>query len=68
MIVKRRVFNVGMVLGSQGSPDGSLEGFRRSFGKSWSAAEDLWGMFWAPLWIKSCFKTLHILQDALCLG
>ena len=45
ILVKRRVLNVGMVLGSQGSPDGSLEGFRGSPGEIWSAPGALWGMF-----------------------
>ena len=38
-----------MVLGSQGSPDGSSEGFRRSSGEIWNAPGDLWGVFWGSL-------------------
>ena len=53
-----------MVLGSQGSSDGSLEGFRKSPGEIWSAPGALWGMFGGPLGIKSWSKTLRILQDA----
>ena len=68
MKVKRRVFNVGMVLGSQGSPDGSSEGFRGSPGEIWSPPRALWGMFGGPLWIKRWSKALQILQDALCFG
>ena len=68
VIVKRRVFKVGMVLGSQGSSDGSLEGFRGSPGEIWSAPGALWGMFGGPLRIKRWSKTLQILQDAVSFG
>ena len=57
-----------MLLGSQDSPDGSLEGFRGSPGQILIAPGDLWGMFEGPLWIKRWFKALQILQDALCFG
>ena len=56
-----------MVLGSQGSSDRSLEGFRRSPGVIWSAPGALWGMFGTPLWFKSWSKTLQILRNAVSL-
>ena len=56
-----------MVLGSQGSSDRSLEGFRRSPGVIWSAPGALWGMFWLSLGIKRWFKTLQILGNAVSL-
>ena len=57
-----------MALGSQGSPDGSLEGFRGSPGEIWSAPGGLWGMFGGPLGIKRWFETLQILRDAVSFG
>ena len=52
-IVQQWVFNVGIVLGSQGSPDRSLEGFWKSSGEISNAPGGLWGMFWTPLGIES---------------
>ena len=57
-----------MVLGSQGSSDRSLDGFRGSPGEIWSAPGALWGMFGGPLWIKRWSKTFQILQDAVSFG
>ena len=57
-----------MVLGSQGSSDRSLEGFRGSPGEIWSAPGALWGMFGGPLWIKRWSKTFQILKDAVRFG
>ena len=57
-----------MVLGSQGSPDGSSEGFRGSPGEILSAPRALWGMFWTSLGNKKWFKTSRSLQDAVRFG
>ena len=57
-----------MVLGSQGSSDGSLEGFRGSPGEIWSAPGALWGTLWGPLGIERWFKALRILQDSVRFG
>ena len=57
-----------MVLGSQGSSDGSLEGFRGSPGEILSAPGALWGMFWTSLGNKRWSKTSRSLQDAVRFG
>ena len=57
-----------MVLGSQGSSNRSLDGFRGSPGVIWSAPGALWGMFGTPLWFKSWSKTLQILRNAVSFG